>query len=64
MHPTLGRERQAAGGQRGAGDGPAQLHALTNVISTAVLLFVFTFVGFLAYAIIDALVSLSNSFTF
>lgn len=41
-----------------------RLHALTNVISTGVLLFAFTFVGFIAYAIIDAVMSVSNSFKF
>ena len=41
-----------------------RLHALTNVISSAVLLFAFSFVGFIAYAIISAVLQVSASFKF
>lgn len=40
------------------------LQAFTTIISTAVLLFAFTFVGFLGYAIFSAVFSLSASFKF
>jgi type II secretory pathway component PulF len=38
-----------------------RLHALTNVISTGVLLFAFSFVGFIAFAIVSAVLEVSNS---
>lgn len=41
-----------------------RLQALTNVISSAVLLFAFSFVGFIAYAIVSAVLSVSSSFKF
>lgn len=41
-----------------------RLHALTNVISSAVLLFAFSFVGFIAYAIVSAVLQVSASFKF
>jgi type II secretory pathway component PulF len=41
-----------------------RLHALTSVISTAVLLFAFTFVGLIAYAIVSAVLEVSASFKF
>lgn len=41
-----------------------RLHALTNVISSGVLLFAFSFVGFIAYAIVSAVLSVSSSFKF
>jgi general secretion pathway protein F len=41
-----------------------RLQAFTTIISTAVLLFAFTFVGFLGYAIFSAVFSLSASFKF
>jgi len=41
-----------------------RLHALTNIISTAVLLFAFSFVGFIAYAIVSAVLQVSASFKF
>lgn len=41
-----------------------RLHALTGVISTAVLLFAFTFVGLIAYAIVSAVLEVSASFRF
>ncbi len=41
-----------------------RLHALTSVISTAVLLFAFSFVGLIAYAIVSAVLEVSASFKF
>jgi type II secretory pathway component PulF len=41
-----------------------RLHALTNVISSTVLLFAFSFVGFIAYAIVSAVLQVSQSFKF
>ncbi|RXK55086.1 type II secretion system F family protein [Oleiharenicola lentus] len=41
-----------------------RLQALTSVISTAVLLFAFTFVGLIAYAIVSAVLEVSASFKF
>jgi len=41
-----------------------RLHAMTNVISSTVLLFAFSFVGFIAYAIVSAVLSVSASFKF
>ena len=41
-----------------------RLHALTNVISSAVLMFAFTFVGFIAYAIVSAVLQVSSSIKF
>ena len=41
-----------------------RLQALTTVISSAVLLFAFSFVGFIAYAIVSAVLSVSASFKF
>ncbi|MSU45859.1 MAG: type II secretion system F family protein [Lacunisphaera sp.] len=41
-----------------------RLHALTTVISSAVLLFAFAFVGFIAYAIVSAVLQVSASFKF
>ncbi|MFZ5496591.1 MAG: type II secretion system F family protein [Verrucomicrobiota bacterium] len=41
-----------------------RLHALTNVISTVVLLFAFSFVGLIAYAIVSAVLEVSASFKF
>jgi general secretion pathway protein F len=41
-----------------------RLHALTSVISTAVLLFAFSFVGLIAYAIVSAVLEVSSSFKF
>lgn len=41
-----------------------RLHALTGVISTAVLLFAFSFVGLIAYAIVSAVLEVSASFKF
>ncbi|MFZ5497256.1 MAG: type II secretion system F family protein [Verrucomicrobiota bacterium] len=41
-----------------------RLHALTNVISTIVLLFAFSFVGLIAYAIVSAVLEVSASFKF
>lgn len=41
-----------------------RLHALTAVISTAVLLFAFSFVGLIAYAIVSAVLEVSASFKF
>jgi len=40
------------------------LQSFTTIVSTAVLLFAFTFVGFLGYAIFSAVFSLSASFKF
>lgn len=39
-----------------------QLNAFTNIIATAVLLGVFSFVGFIAFAIVSAVFQLSSSF--
>lgn len=41
-----------------------RLHALTSVVSTAVLLFAFAFVGLIAYAIVSAVLEVSASFKF
>ena len=41
-----------------------RLHALTSVISTTVLLFAFSFVGLIAYAIVSAVLEVSASFKF
>jgi type II secretory pathway component PulF len=41
-----------------------RLHAMTNIISTGVLLSAFLFVGFIAYAIVTAIASVSASFKF
>ncbi|HYC70710.1 MAG TPA: type II secretion system F family protein [Opitutaceae bacterium] len=41
-----------------------RLHGLTTVISSAVLLFAFAFVGFIAYAIVSAVLQVSGSFKF
>jgi general secretion pathway protein F len=41
-----------------------RLHALTSIISTAVLLFAFSFVGLIAYAIVSAVLEVSSSFKF
>jgi type II secretory pathway component PulF len=41
-----------------------RLHALTTVMSSAVLLFAFAFVGFIAYAIVSAVLQVSASFRF
>jgi type II secretory pathway component PulF len=41
-----------------------RLQAFTTIVSTGVLLFAFTFVGFLGYAIFSAVFSLSASFKF
>ncbi len=41
-----------------------RLQALTTVISSTVLLFAFSFVGFIAYAIVSAVLSVSASFRF
>ncbi len=41
-----------------------RLQALTSVISTAVLLFAFSFVGLIAYAIVSAVLEVSASFKF
>ncbi|HEY8995898.1 MAG TPA: type II secretion system F family protein [Lacunisphaera sp.] len=41
-----------------------RLHALTSIISTAVLLFAFSFVGLIAYAIVSAVLEVSASFKF
>jgi general secretion pathway protein F len=41
-----------------------RLQAFTTIVSTAVLLFAFSFVGFLGYAIFSAVFSLSASFKF
>ena len=41
-----------------------RLHAMTNIISSGVLLFAFSFVGFIAYAIVSAVLQVSASFKF
>ena len=41
-----------------------RLQALTSVISSTVLMFAFTFVGFIAYAIVTAVLSVSESLKF
>ena len=41
-----------------------RLQALTQIISSAVLLFAFTFVGFIAYAIVSAVLQVSSGFKF
>jgi general secretion pathway protein F len=41
-----------------------RLHALTSIISTTVLLFAFSFVGLIAYAIVSAVLEVSSSFKF
>lgn len=41
-----------------------RLQALTSIISTAVLLFAFSFVGLIAYAIVSAVLEVSASFKF
>jgi len=41
-----------------------RLHGLTTIISSAVLLFAFAFVGFIAYAIVSAVLQVSASFKF
>lgn len=41
-----------------------RLHGLTTVVSSAVLLFAFAFVGFIAYAIVAAVLQVSASFKF
>ena len=41
----------------------ARLEMFTNVITTGVLLLVFVFVGFIAYAIVSAVFTLSSSFS-
>jgi type II secretory pathway component PulF len=41
-----------------------RLHALTSIISTTVLLFAFSFVGLIAYAIVSAVLEVSASFKF
>lgn len=41
-----------------------RLHALTTMMSSAVLLFAFAFVGFIAYAIVSAVLQVSASFRF
>jgi general secretion pathway protein F len=41
-----------------------RLHGLTTIMSSAVLLFAFAFVGFIAYAIVSAVLQVSASFRF
>lgn len=41
-----------------------RLHGLTAVVSSAVLIFAFAFVGFIAYAIVSAVLQVSASFKF
>lgn len=41
-----------------------RLHGLTTIVSSAVLLFAFAFVGFIAYAIVSAVLQVSASFKF
>ncbi len=41
-----------------------RLQALTKIVSSTVLMFAFTFVGFIAYAIVSAVLQVSSSFKF
>jgi hypothetical protein len=54
----------AAGVRNYADAHSRRLHALTTIMSSAVLRFAFAFVGFIAYAIVSAVLQVSASFRF